>query len=90
MQQVRGLNLQELNAIFKGLGIDGGGSSSKGSAMVEQEETTAAPAFAPLKDVASAASTPPATLQEWEAAGTWDCGTQSNPGPGTRRGCIVM
>lgn len=72
VQQVQGLNLQELNAIFKGLGINGGSGSNGGSStVVEQEEAPAAPAFAPLKDMASVASTSSATLKEWEAAGTY-------------------
>ncbi len=68
LSQVKGLKLQELNAIFRGLGID---SPSKSPQVVAQEEAPAAPAFAPLRDVASVASTPPAQLQAWEAAGAY-------------------
>lgn len=72
VKQVQGLKLQELNAIFKSLGIKSI-SSSNNNAVVAQEEAPAAPAFAPLKDVASVATTPPAQLEEWEAAGTCMC-----------------
>ena len=65
--QVQGLKLQELNTIFKGLGIQS--SSSKETGAQAPAAAAEAPAFAPLKDVASVASTPTAQLKEWEALG---------------------
>ena len=68
MAQVQGLKLQELNTIFKGLGIQGSSSTETG-AQAPAAAAAEAPAFAPLKDVASVASTPTAQLKEWEAIG---------------------
>lgn len=67
--QVQGLKLQELNTIFKGLGIQGSSSKETGAQAPAAAAAAEAPAFAPLKDVASVASTPTAQLKEWEALG---------------------
>lgn len=63
--QVRGLKLQELNAIFRGLGLHNKEKEAPAAAAADAE----APAFAPLKDVASVAGTPAEQLKEWEALG---------------------
>jgi len=58
LNQVEALDLPALNSIFAGLGIN-----------KKVEPAAAADEYAPLSDLASADSTPPALLQEWEQAG---------------------
>jgi UDP-N-acetylglucosamine/UDP-N-acetylgalactosamine diphosphorylase len=60
LNQVEALDLPALNSIFSGLGI---------SKKVEPAVAAAADDYAPLSELASADSTPPALLQEWEQAG---------------------
>ena len=63
LNQVEALDLPAQNSIFAGLGIN------KKVEPAAAEAVAAADEYAPLSELASADSTPPALLQEWEQAG---------------------
>jgi len=64
LNQVEALDLPALNSIFAGLGIN-----KKEEPAAAAAAAAAADEYAPLSDLASADSTPPALLKEWEQAG---------------------